>query len=69
MESPSTNQHDVPIQISISDITTIDRETQDSPIVKLKVTLSNPSDEAISFLKWSTPFDLRAVPMGIFEFK
>ncbi|KAF7903175.1 uncharacterized protein EAF01_006224 [Botrytis porri] len=69
MESPSTNQHNVPIQISISDITTIDSEPQDSPIIKLKVTLRNPSDQTVSFLRWSTPFDLRAVPMGIFEFK
>ncbi|ATZ56099.1 hypothetical protein BCIN_12g06310 [Botrytis cinerea B05.10] len=69
MDSPSTNQHDIPIQISISDITTIDSEPQSSPIIKLKVTLSNPSDKAVSFLRWSTPFDLRAVPMGIFEFK
>ncbi|KAF7948014.1 hypothetical protein EAE96_009082 [Botrytis aclada] len=69
MESSSINQHNVPIQISITDIATIDSESGNSPIIKLKVTLRNPSDKAVSFLRWSTPFDLRAVPMGIFEFK
>ncbi|ESZ91570.1 hypothetical protein SBOR_8040 [Sclerotinia borealis F-4128] len=69
MDSPLTDQHNVPIQISISDITTIDSEASSSPTVSLKVTLRNTSDKPVSFLRWSTPFDLRAAPMGIFKFK
>ncbi|PQE06689.1 hypothetical protein CJF30_00008591 [Rutstroemia sp. NJR-2017a BBW] len=38
-------------------------------MVKLKVAFRNKSDKPISFLRWSTPFDPRAVPSGVFEFK
>ncbi|KAM3067246.1 hypothetical protein ACMFMF_009745 [Clarireedia jacksonii] len=65
----SNQSSTIPIQISISDVVTTESETSHSPIVKLKVALRNTSDQPVSFLRWSTPFDPRAVPMGIFEFK
>ncbi|EDN98881.1 predicted protein [Sclerotinia sclerotiorum 1980 UF-70] len=69
MEASPTDQHDVPIQISISDVTSIDSEPSSPPTISLKVTLRNTSDKPVSFLRWSTPFDIRAVPMGIFKFQ
>lgn len=69
MDSASTDHRDVPIQISISNITTIDDEVSNPPTISLKVTLRNASDKPVSFLRWSTPFDQRAVPMGIFKFR
>ncbi|KAI9647151.1 hypothetical protein NHQ30_003534 [Ciborinia camelliae] len=69
MNPPAIEQHNVPIEISISDVTTMDSEAASPPTVSLKVTLRNTSDNPVSFLRWSTPFDLRAVPMGIFKFK
>lgn len=69
MDSSQTNNHDVPIQISISDVRTIDNESSSPPTVSLKVTLWNTSSKPVSFLRWSTPFDLQAVPIGIIKFR
>ncbi|KAA8571343.1 hypothetical protein EYC84_000663 [Monilinia fructicola] len=69
MDSFSSEQHNIPIQISISDATTIEGEASSPPSVSLKVTLRNTSEKPVSFLRWSTPFDLRAVSMGIFKFQ
>jgi hypothetical protein len=59
----------IPIEVSVSDVIVAGSETDHSPVVKLKVALRNTSDKPISFLRWSTPFDPRAVPSGVFEFK
>ncbi|KAH8591551.1 hypothetical protein B0O99DRAFT_690637 [Bisporella sp. PMI_857] len=59
---------DIPLQITISDIRSTRGETE-SPVVILKVTIYNTSsDKGLSFLRWSTPLDKMAVPMGIFVF-
>jgi hypothetical protein len=69
--SKMTSDHSstVPIEVSVLDVIATESETNQSPIVKLKVALRNTSDKPVSFLRWSTPFDPRAVPSGVFEFK
>lgn len=56
----------IPLTISISDPTTHDRNG--SPVVTLKVTIENTSDRPLLFLRWNSPFDTKAAPMGIFKF-
>jgi len=56
----------IPLVVSISDIST--NVISSSPTANLKITIHNLSDKSLTFLRWSTPFDPMAVPMGIFVF-
>jgi len=59
---------EIPLKITLTHVSSSKSESN-SPSVTLKVTIDNTSpDKTVSFLRWSTPFDTRAVPMGIFVF-
>ncbi|KAL3425400.1 hypothetical protein PVAG01_02191 [Phlyctema vagabunda] len=58
----------VPLKVIISEPSSITPDGPPGPAVSLKVTIENTSDKPVSFLKWSSPFDPRASPMGIFLF-
>jgi len=70
MTSPENPQPPtIPIQVTISDISSHVSETSKSPVVNLKITLHNESpDKPISFLRWSSPLDTKSAAMGIFVF-
>jgi len=59
---------EIPLQVTISDAKTVSVDSQ-LPVVSLKITVHNTSpDKTVSFLRWSSPLDLQASPMGIFVF-
>lgn len=69
MASPQPPNPDIPIQVFISEISSIPSETSKSPVVNLKVSLQNTSpDKPVSFLRWSSPLDSKAGAMGIYVF-
>ena len=69
MSSPESSENpDIPLKITLTHVISSKSESN-SPTVTLKVTIENTSpDKTVYFLRWSTPFDTRAVPMGIFVF-
>ena len=59
---------EIPLKITLTHVSSSKSESI-SPKVTLKVTIANTSpDKTVSFLRWSTPLDTKAVPMGIFVF-
>lgn len=65
-EDPSSPE--VPIRVIITDILVAESQAE-SPTVTLKITLLNISpDTPLSFLRWSSPLDIKAGAMGLFVF-
>lgn len=60
---------DIPLRVTISDITNVTGEETLAPVISLKVTIHNTSpDKPVLFLRWSTPLDPSAAAQGIFTF-
>jgi hypothetical protein len=60
----------IPLFVRISNIEETTSAGAEHPQLNLKVTITNTSpDKPVSFLRWATPFDLKAVTMGIFKFR
>lgn len=68
--NPDSSADMVPLIVKISNVEETTPPNAEYPQINLKVTIINTSpDKSVKFLRWATPFDVKAVTMGIFKFK